>query len=336
MGRWQMIQADQKPAKEYMISDNQAKPSNAKKAVKRKQPTQSSTRASKKQKMPTIAPVGLKWDQVNYSCAYDALFIGLYHIWHDHGALWSNRFASITDFTKQLGQGFESYSMKTRSLETVRNQVRKSLANANPNGFPNGPVFTYLDILTDTMFGQRFWGRDTTKCMTCDLVGVDTQGYPCTRTVYKDAALKARYKEEYMLSHWLNTLRISRANGRCTACQNSLARIEIPVTAPPILHFALDDTLMRLDPAFNITVGGTAVRYALRSVIYIGNHHFTSRIVKKNGDIWFHDGIEMGITSIPEGNVHSQGPWFLNTCKRNGDTRTACGAIYAVVDDAHI
>ncbi|KAJ7304791.1 hypothetical protein DFH08DRAFT_721525 [Mycena albidolilacea] len=92
---------------------------------------------------------------------------------------------------------------------------------------------------------------------------------------------------------------------------------------------------MRLDTAFNVTVGGTAVRYALRSVIYVGNQHFTSRIVKPNGDIWFHDGIETGLITISEGNVHSQGPWFLNTCKRNGDTRTACGAVYAVVDGAH-
>ncbi|KAJ7304792.1 hypothetical protein DFH08DRAFT_620599, partial [Mycena albidolilacea] len=97
------------------------------------------------------APVGMKWDQENYSCAYNALFVGLYHIWHDHGPLWSNRFASITEYTDQLGKGFEAYSMKTRSLETVRNQVRNSLAIANPTGFPTGSAFTYLYILTDTM-----------------------------------------------------------------------------------------------------------------------------------------------------------------------------------------
>ncbi|KAJ7300446.1 hypothetical protein DFH08DRAFT_717984 [Mycena albidolilacea] len=93
---------------------------------------------------------------------------------------------------------------------------------------------------------------------------------------------------------------------------------------------------MKLDPAFNVNVKGTAIRYALRCVIYVGNHHFTSRIVKTNGDIWYHDGIETGFTSIPEGNVHSQGPWFLNTSKRNGDTRTACGAIYAMVDEVQL
>jgi hypothetical protein len=89
---------------------------------------------------------------------------------------------------------------------------------------------------------------------------------------------------------------------------------------------------MRLDQAFNMSVGDTVVRYALRSVIYIGNNHLTTRIIKENGDIWFHDGIETGRTMIAEGNIHSQGPWFLNTCIKRDEVWTACGAIYAVVD----
>ncbi|KAJ7315244.1 hypothetical protein DFH08DRAFT_1040360, partial [Mycena albidolilacea] len=97
------------------------------------------------------ALVGIKWDCVNYSCAYDALFVGLYHIWQGHGPLWSNRFASITPYTDQLGQGFESYSLKTRTLETVRNQVRATLTAAEPVKFPSGLVFTYLYMLTDAM-----------------------------------------------------------------------------------------------------------------------------------------------------------------------------------------
>ncbi|KAJ7321525.1 hypothetical protein DFH08DRAFT_650032, partial [Mycena albidolilacea] len=56
----------------------------------------------------------------------------------------------------------------------------------------------------------------------------------------------------------------------------------------------------------NITVAGVPVRYALRSVIYSGSNHFISRIIKENGDIWYHDGIETCATSVAEGNLHSQ------------------------------
>jgi hypothetical protein len=157
-------------------------------------------------------------------------------------------------------------------------------------------------------------------------------GYPCTRSVYINENLAARYKGEYMLSHWLNALKISRAVGRCFVCGKGLAVIEVPNMAPPVLHFAIDDPCIKFDPALNISVGDSVVRYALRSVIYIGNNHFTTRIVKENGDIWYHDSIKTGATSISDGNMHSAELGFLNTCDRDGIRQQACGVLYAVVD----
>jgi hypothetical protein len=70
MGRWQIVQAKQQLAKDRVKSDDQAMPSSTTKPVKRKQPTETGAKSHKKRKLPIIAPVGLKWDQVNYSCAY--------------------------------------------------------------------------------------------------------------------------------------------------------------------------------------------------------------------------------------------------------------------------
>ncbi|KAJ7300894.1 hypothetical protein DFH08DRAFT_724840 [Mycena albidolilacea] len=81
-------------------------------------------------------------------------------------------------------------------------------------------------------------------------------------------------------------------------------------------------------PSRNFVLSGV---YALKSVIYVGNHHFTSRIIKENGDVWYPDGIETKSTSIAEGNIHSQDPAF-NTCVRHGDVQDACGVLYAIVD----
>jgi hypothetical protein len=135
-----------------------------------------------------------------------------------------------------------------------------------------------------------------------------------------------------MLSHWLNTIKISRAVGRCIGCGKGLARIEVPYIVPPVLHFTIDNPCIKFDLILNISVGGMAVRYALRSVMYIGNNHFTTRIIKENGDIWYHDSIKTGTNSISDGNMHSTEPGFLNTCDRDGIKQQACGVIYAVVD----
>jgi hypothetical protein len=332
MGQWQMLEKERPSKKEIGNELLGFETVIVTKTVKRKNTLAVKSNAPKRRKVAVPAPIGLKWDCVDYSCAYDPLFTGLYHIWQGHGPLWSERLASVTGYTAQLAKGWESFAEGTRALETVRDQVRASLAHDNPAGFPAGPVFTYLYMLTDAVFGTSVWGRDTIKCVACNLIASERAGYPCTRTVYKHAGLSSRYKQDYMLSHWLNDLKISRAIGRCRICKSGLARIEVPDVAPPVLYFAVDDPMIKFDPALNISVGGMGVRYVLRSVIYVGNHHFTSRIIKENGDVWYHDGIETKSTSIAEGNIHSLDPAFLNTCVRHGDVQDACGVLYAIVD----
>jgi hypothetical protein len=113
------VKTEQELAKERAKAEGPGKPENAKGAIKRKGPIQAIAKPRKKRKVIVSAPVGLKWDCVNYSCVYDALFTALYHIWHGHGPLWTTRFDSITAYTGQLGHGFESYSHQTRTLETV-------------------------------------------------------------------------------------------------------------------------------------------------------------------------------------------------------------------------
>ncbi|KAJ7923231.1 hypothetical protein B0H13DRAFT_1483526, partial [Mycena leptocephala] len=92
---WQIVKTERELFEERAKAESQGKPESAKDPVKRKQPNQAISRPRKKRKVVVPALVGLKWDCVNYSCAYDALFTGLYHIWHGHGPLWTNRFASI-------------------------------------------------------------------------------------------------------------------------------------------------------------------------------------------------------------------------------------------------
>ncbi|KAJ7112376.1 hypothetical protein C8R44DRAFT_632100 [Mycena epipterygia] len=79
-----------------------------------------------------------------------------------------------------------------------------------------------------------------------------------------------------------------------------------------------------------MTIGETRQRYVLRGVIYGGENHFTSRIVRPNGDMWYHDGIETGHKTVNEGSMHSMQADYLNTCDKGGVRRTAIGVIYAI------
>ncbi|KAJ7939203.1 hypothetical protein B0H13DRAFT_1587193 [Mycena leptocephala] len=48
-------------------------------------------------------------------------------------------------------------------------------------------------------------------------------------------------------------------------------------------------------------MGNSRKLYSLRAVIYSGQAHFTSRIVKPSGEVWYHDGIETGSLTESEG-----------------------------------
>ncbi|KAJ7323244.1 hypothetical protein DFH08DRAFT_1029542 [Mycena albidolilacea] len=149
------------------------------------------------------------------------------------------------------------------------------------------------------MFGDSYWGKNTIKCLPCNIVVSELRGYPCTQTVFSDPALRGRYKEEYALSYWLNALKVSRAFGRCPLCKNGLARVEVPDVALLIMHFALSDPLIVLDPALNVTCG----------------NHFTTRMIKENGDIWYHDGIETGVSTVAEGPLATYGNSIFILCE---------------------
>ncbi|KAK7007938.1 hypothetical protein R3P38DRAFT_2552449 [Favolaschia claudopus] len=111
-----------------------------------------------------------------------------------------------------------------------------------------------------------------------------------------------------------------------------MAAITSATTAPPILHFGLNDTDLKIDSILHIVVNDVPVRYILRGVIYSGGNHFTCRVLTENGNIWYHDGIETGKDLIDEGDLHSKPAKFLNTCIRNDYCRLGVGAIYAIVE----
>lgn len=51
-------------------------------------------------------PVGLVWDEENYSCAYDTLFTILRSIWAQKPSLWKQRFKDMNRTMNMLATGF--------------------------------------------------------------------------------------------------------------------------------------------------------------------------------------------------------------------------------------
>ncbi|KAK7026337.1 hypothetical protein R3P38DRAFT_2625896 [Favolaschia claudopus] len=322
-GSWKLIGAD---AKKCFAEDDDSANNNDSKKRKGEKP--SDRDATKKRKLaPTKTPVGLKWDAVDYSCAYDAVFSCLYMIWVDDTVKWSNRFREISYYCRLLAQGFENVSKRTSSLENARDHVRHVLTKNNPTGFPTGWTYTYLSNLTSALFEGQYWGVDTTKCIKCDSVYSKAPGFPNSMVVYEIEGPSSSICTSP--SQWLNEHRISATDKSCPMCGSRLTCFSVPTRAPPILHFDLcTDTT--IDTSVNITVDNERVEYALRGVIYSGTNHFTARMID-NGYVWYHDGMETGRACILEGLLDSKSHDFLNECHQGGVARNAVSLLYAVV-----
>ncbi|KAJ7809641.1 hypothetical protein B0H14DRAFT_3759029 [Mycena olivaceomarginata] len=316
--RWQLVGKDVPKQK-----------SKAATGIKRKQPVKTNPRVKRAKKDTEIGPIATKWDPVDYSCSYNALFAPLYDVWQVHAPKWTERFQKSTRYLAHLADGFNDYKSKANILESARDCVRSLLHDKSPGDFPWGQTLVALDILASEVFGSHEWGTRTTKCGQCDHVDVQVPWFSSHQSITRAPDLRARYKKHYAISHWLAAQKIRKANRTCPKYGNGMLDIIGLDVVPDKLFLSLDDPKIVLDPAIHLVAGDIRQRYALRGIIYAGENHFTSRIIKENGAIWYHDGIATGRECQYDGQLHSLPPMAINTCITDDVTRDVAGVLYA-------
>ncbi|KAJ7284745.1 hypothetical protein C8J57DRAFT_1052200 [Mycena rebaudengoi] len=98
-------------------------------------------------------------------------------------------------------------------------------------------------------------------------------------------------------------------------------------STPPLLYLDIPSTSTCLiDPQIEIVSEAQSRSMYLRGIIYHGENHFVARIVSKEGDVWFHDGIATGSHMLYEGNITN--PDLLNGLHVIGNKK-AVGVIYS-------
>jgi hypothetical protein len=114
----------------------------------------------------------------------------------------------------------------------------------------------------------------------------------------------------HYLSQFLAAKMFSTADYNCPLCSSNLREQTALTMSPPFLYFSVSDNNVTYDAAINLPVGNSAHRYAIRGVIYLAKQHFTARLVKPNGALWYHDGILTGSTCKQDGLLHLLAPTF--------------------------
>jgi len=243
-------------------------------------------------------PRGLLWDGDNYSCAYDALFTVLYYIWKDNKFMWNVNARHLqSQHLQTLGTGFLAASQGTKSLEEVRDAIRKTLYSEFPHIFPYGHEGTSLSELTQKIFSSDVKiSKSQVTCTMCDFFNPPIDDETGSVYVMDKTASKSTF-------HTLNTSSQPVAE-LCPECQSKMISRIHYVHHPGILLF--DHSVHTIKPSKNIKFAGTGnrlIKYKLQGLLYFGNFHFTSCIISPEGDVWYHDGMTMDSEAKSQGHT---------------------------------
>ena len=67
----------------------------------------------------TLSPVGMVWNSIHWSCAYDSLFIILYYIWTNNFHKWNKIFTELNPTTALFAKSYQKVYNKTHMGENA-------------------------------------------------------------------------------------------------------------------------------------------------------------------------------------------------------------------------
>ena len=252
-------------------------------------------------------PIGLEWDNQNWSCAYDSLLVILYDIWKENPDEWTNNFKNINRHMQALAYKFQEVYEESVSLENIRDDIRTDLHNFDPNRFPMGRNsasvadlgITLLQSTNENAISQVY-------CTECDYSGIeyaDQLGY----------IFNIEKSEASSTQKWLDNLEVP-CRQICNECFYTLTHQIEYKEAPEILVLEYPHTNIKTSHKIKMKIQDEYKVLCLRGIIYHGNNHFCSRIISVDETIWYHDGITTGNNSIEDGHLSNMNYEDLKTC----------------------
>jgi len=260
---------------------------------------------------------GMTWDSVNHSCAYDALFTVIYHIWCKNIHYWSQNFNQYGEHSQILVQGLNQVVQGQITLNNARDNVRQALHIECPAKFPYGTIGTDIsDLLTYMLKNQNTLGTATEICSSCN--------YERELEIKPNSLIFITSSQFKSLNNTF--LNWQESQGHCDSCEGVTNIRRKFNQNPGLVAFSIQVGGITINKAIKVTkISGPAITLPLKGIIYLSNHHFSIHIITSEKNVWFHDGIATGSTCILEGPLTNFSDKTL--CKHNSGIAVA--AIYA-------
>ena len=266
---------------------------------------------------------GCTWSETDWSCAYDSVLMTVFYAYLSFSDHFRQRWSQQTDLNRALDQSFRHLMscremlMSCHEFNTIRDHLRDFLSSRDPQHFPrHGRFGAPADLIFDYL--KQADNNDLTVIYTCE--SSPACGPPViipTEEKLPTIWSTQTWNEWRRRSEWLNL----EDNLTRTSIQTLLdvalaARTEMPQNIPcdssctsqrvsrvyvsnppPLLVIEVSPGMVPTPvPCAVLKVPGTQkeANYALRAVIYLGNFHFTAKLIDNNGQIWAYDGKKNG------------------------------------------
>ena len=259
---------------------------------------------------------GVVWDGVNWSCAYDSVFMSFWSIykksppgwrdmWMQQAPKWSGFLKKAFDSLITMAQNERiSQAALSREFTAYRNAFRNLLSQVDPTRFKRfGPeeisVYQVLShIFTSSIESQPHLDQ-VVVCNTCG----GSANVHCSFALLGSIELLTNYLDEndtaprlpldVAVTRYVQRALLEPHNVRCSMCSGQL---EVQSLSVPNLMSWLwiepdPDSPVSPSPHLVFDIPGQRRVYTLEAIIYGGGRHFTARLSDQSGAWWKYDGM---------------------------------------------
>ena len=244
------------------------------------------------------SPIGLIWDERDYSCAYDSLFTVLFHLWYEGQSKHKAYFESSAQMMQILNSKFLLLLNKSCTFESIRDFLRKKLNSEKPMQYRYGSNYTDIDELIRDLTLTRSYGTSYLQCLSCKALISKPYSYFSDYTAVGWSGLdREALENNASIQSYLN-YKVSKIKEKtkksCPECRKSNKNSPLYVTQcintlPTILIFAISSWI-DINISLQFTVSNSLKEYILKGIIYSNGDHFTARLIDKSLNVWYHDG----------------------------------------------
>lgn len=248
--------------------------------------------------MNSQSPLGLTWDENDYSCAYDSLFTVLRHIWFEGQLKQKAYFENGPKYFRILHSQFTSLFNETCTFEAVRDNLRFMLNREKPSQYLYGRNYTDIDELVRDFTSAKLYGMSHLQCLSCKFSFNRQHPYLTDYTAVGWSSLDQAILEDTASVQTYLDYKLIKKNEKttyiCPKClknriENQLYSTQCINELPMFLIFALSSWI-DIDRCIEFEVLNSRKKYTLKGIIYSNRDHFTARLIDENLDVWYHDG----------------------------------------------